>query len=100
MSEPLMIIVDSAISDLVPMFLEQRRADLADIERAIIAKDFELVRLAGHAIEGASASYGFDALTALGERLSTAGRARDMGAVRKLKIELEDFLVRVIVKYS
>ena len=56
MSVPIIVTVDSGIGDLVPLFLEQRRADQADLERAIDTGDLKLVRRAAHAIAGASAS--------------------------------------------
>jgi HPt (histidine-containing phosphotransfer) domain-containing protein len=96
--ETIVVHVDASIADLVPLFLEQRRADQRLLARALDAGDLAALRRAAHALTGASGSYGFDALTALGERLTDAARAGDIGQVRLLKRELDDYLARLIVK--
>ena len=99
MSAPIVVSVDASIRDLVPLFLEQRRQDQLALENAVEKADFMLARRAAHAMTGASASYGFDALSALGERLSMAARAGDLASMRQLKRELDDYLSRLVVKY-
>ena len=48
---------------------------------------------------GAGASYGFDALTDLGERLVSAARAGDVATLLAIQQAIDDYLARVVVKY-
>lgn len=98
-TEPIVIMVERDLEDLVPIFLAQRRADQATLATASPARDFEAIRKVGHGMVGACASYGFDDLGILGQRIVEAGRAADAVVLDGLKRELDDYMVRLIVKY-
>ncbi len=97
--ESIVITVDSDMADLIPLFLSQRKADQAAIAAALPLHDFARVRKAGHGMAGAGASYGFEALTVLGDNLALAARAGDVNRLAQLKAQLDDYLARLIVKY-
>ncbi len=97
--EPIVISVESDMADLVPLFLNQRRLDQAAVAAAIAARDFEAVRRIGHAMAGAGTSYGFAALSLLGERLGQAARAGDVAGLEALRCDFDDYMSRLIVKY-
>jgi HPt (histidine-containing phosphotransfer) domain-containing protein len=84
---------------LVPLFLAQRKADLAGLGVALPAGDFEAIRRLGHGMAGAGASYGLDHISVLGEQLVVAARAGNAAAIGRLKKELADYMARLQVVY-
>ena len=98
-TEPIVVTVEGDLEDLMPIFLEQRRADQATLAMSLAARDFKAIHKVGHGMVGACASYGFDDLGDLGQRIVEAGRAADAVALDGLKRELDDYMVRLIVKY-
>ena len=98
-NEPIVVEVDSGISDLLPIFFEQRKADQAALAVAIAAKDLIAVRRVAHGMAGAGTSYGFARITQLGEALVEAGREGNLDMVVRLKAEFDEYLARVVVKY-
>lgn len=97
--EPLIVTLSRDMEDLVPIFLAQRKADLAALSAALPAQDFEAIRKVGHGMAGAGASYGFDHVSVLGDQLVLAARARDATALQRLAQEFEEYMARLLVKY-
>jgi len=98
-NESIIVLVEHDLKDLIPLFLAQRKSDQAAIADALTRRDFECLRKTGHGMTGAGASYGFDHLSVLGERLEQAARAADSAAIDRLRLEIDDYMARVIVKY-
>jgi HPt (histidine-containing phosphotransfer) domain-containing protein len=98
-AEPIVVKVDRDLQDLVPLFIGQRKADQAALAVALRARDFEALRKIGHGMAGAGASYGFDCVSEVGERLVNAARAADAPAVEAACRMLDDYLRRLLVKY-
>jgi len=99
LSEPIVVIVSRDLEDLLPLFMQQRKADQAAIAAAVAAADFAALRRVGHGMVGSGASYGFDALSSLGERFVSAARAGDLSAIGALQREFDDYLSRLVVKF-
>ena len=97
--EPVVVLVERDIEDLIPLFLAQRRADQAVIAAALALSDFDAIRKVAHGMVGAGASYGFTHVSALGERLLEAACACDAAALARVQREFEDYLARLVVKY-
>ncbi len=97
--EPIVVMLSHDMADLMPLFLGQRKIDMAKLNAALPAADFEAIRRVGHGMTGAGASYGLDHISVLGERLVVAARAGDVPALHLLTQELEDYLSRLTVKY-
>lgn len=76
--------IDPDIADLVPGYLEDRRADVVRLRAALASGERELVRRVGHQIRGSGTSYGYPDLTALGEQLelqAAAGSTANLSAL-------------------
>ncbi len=97
--EPIVVTVDADMADLVPLFLTQRKADQKAVAAAIAARDFDAIRKIGHAMAGAGTSYGFEALSLLGDRLGHAARVADVAALEALRREFDDYMARLNVNY-
>ncbi|MEM6955698.1 MAG: response regulator [Myxococcota bacterium] len=67
--------VDSDVADLLPGFLERRRADCTTLRYALIERNFERLRRVGHNLKGSSSGYGMADLGVLGGELEAAAGA-------------------------
>jgi len=54
----------------------------------------------GHRMKGDGGGYGFDHISAIGDRLEQAAIAQDPAAVTAQVADLKDFLVKVTVIYT
>jgi HPt (histidine-containing phosphotransfer) domain-containing protein len=97
--EPIVIAVDRDLQDLVPLFLAQRKADQAALAAALPARDFEALRRIGHGMAGAGASYGFDYVSAVGERIVAAAHATDIAELEQTRRAFDDYMERLVVKF-
>lgn len=78
----------------VPAYLQHRRADVATMRQALARGAFDVAEQIGHAMLGAGASFGFQAISDLGAGIELAARHRDASAVRGLVDELATYLER------
>lgn len=76
--------VDPDIADLVPEFLEERRADVVALHEAIARDDRSWIRRKAHQIRGTGTSYGYPDLTELGGRLEEQAETATTDALRDL----------------
>ena len=98
--EPIVVTVARGIADLVPLFLEQRKADQVAIAVALRRRDLKTLREVGHAMASAGASYGFDRVSELGGCLVQAARAANMALLEMLHEEFTDYMARLVVKVA
>jgi hypothetical protein len=93
-------LVERAILDLIPTFLNNRMREVESLRHALVRGDFELVRHLGHRMHGVGGSYGFDYVTLLGRRLEQCGRERDADLLGELVAEYADYLSTVRIEYA
>jgi HPt (histidine-containing phosphotransfer) domain-containing protein len=93
------VYVDSELSEIVPVFLSNRRKDIELISRALESEDFESIKRVGHTMKGSGGGYGFDFITDLGKKIEEAAGKRDGVRVRRYIEELLLFLDTVEVVY-
>lgn len=97
--DPIVVMLDRDLQDLLPLFMARRKADLDALNVALPADDFAAVRRIAHGMTGAGASYGLDRISELGQQLVEAARAGDRGALQRLKQEFDDYMNRLVVKF-
>lgn len=95
MNERIRLSVDPALRELVPGFLANRRKDLAVIGRALHSGNLEAIRVVGHNIRCFSRVYGFDDLTALGEKIQQAASECSTLRIAHAQTQLADYLSRI-----
>ena len=91
--------VDADLRDLVPGFLEHKRADTGTIRAVIDRADYETISQIGHKMKGEGGSYGFDAVTEMGATLERAGLSKDLDAARHTLEAFTEYLESVDVVY-
>lgn len=91
---------DPDLEDLIPAFLQNRKRELAEIEKALSEADFEAIRRLAHTWKGICRPYGFVHLETLSRNLESAGEGESAGRIRSLVEEIRDYLANVKVIYS
>jgi HPt (histidine-containing phosphotransfer) domain-containing protein len=95
----MIVYVDRELEDIIPVFLSNRRKDLAALRTALADKDFETIRVLGHRMKGDGGGYGFDRITEIGGAMELAAARRDYPALDRHVEDLDTFLTRVEVVY-
>jgi CheY-like chemotaxis protein/HPt (histidine-containing phosphotransfer) domain-containing protein len=91
--------VDAYLRDLIPGFLEHKRADTGTIRAAIDRADYETISQIGHKMKGEGGSYGFDAVTEMGATLERAALDKDLDTARHTLDAFAEYLESVEVVY-
>lgn len=65
------------LGDLVPMYLEERGADVVQLRVAVEGGHWDTIRSIGHRMKGTAVPYGFPEVEVLGKRLEAAASAED-----------------------
>ncbi len=94
------VTIDADLEELIPGFLANRRKDIANIQIALEAGEWETIRILGHGMKGAGGGYGFDAVTDLGAALEQAAAHADRDAVGELVGRLAHYLAGVQIVFA
>lgn len=92
------VYVDPDFADLVPGFLENRRAEIEVIRNASETGDFQEIKRLGHGMKGAGAGYGFQVITDIGKNLEDAAASEDVQAIQSELRRLDEYLSNVRVE--
>jgi len=93
--EKLLIQVDPDLSDLMPGFLANKRADVDKILAAAAAADYAALRGIGHKIKGEGGSFGFDRISEIGAEVERAAIDQDLTEIRRCGENLTTYLESV-----
>lgn len=96
----MVVCVDAELASLIPGFFENLRKDVRTMREALDRNDFEAIHVIGHRMGGAGGSYGFDAITGIGQSLELAAKNKDAEEIRRRSGELLSYLDRVHVVYG
>jgi HPt (histidine-containing phosphotransfer) domain-containing protein len=98
--EPIHVIVESDLQDLIPNFMQRRHDDLEKLREALATGDFETVRVIGHSMKGTGGGYGFDGISEFGAAIEKAAKDAASADARSAVDALEDYLARVQVTFN
>ena len=87
--------VEPFMADLVPEYVTQKRRQVRDLRRLVLASDLTQVRRVAHDLKGTGTAYGIPDVTRLGRALESAGQQGDAAAAAALVDELDELLARV-----
>ena len=91
---------DKDLEDLIPSFLENRRNEVGEVERALASGDYEFVRRLAHTLKGICRPYGFIHLEDMSKRMEVAGEAENEEQVRGILAEIKSYVENVRVVYD
>lgn len=69
--------IDSMLKDLIPLFMQNRRNEISQLEEMYAAKDYESLACYGHHLKGVSLNYVYQKLGALGIALEAAAKEKN-----------------------
>ena len=98
-SEPIVVVVDRDLEDLIPGFINRRNNDVIKLRDALARDDLKTIRVTGHSLKGTGGGYGFDGLSQIGARIEDAARSSDTAALCASLDALEDYLSRVRIEF-
>ena len=84
--------VAPGLADLRTGYLDHRRAESGDLDRALKNGDFAALRKAGHNLKGTGAAYGFAELTDIGRALEAAANQGNTAAAEALLDQIDTYL--------
>lgn len=91
--------VDELFRDLIPFFMQNRQAELVDLEKWLAAKDFNSIARLGHKLYGCGSTYGFKFLAQLARQLESAGKSLDSESVQKVIVDIRNYIEKVKVEF-
>lgn len=97
---PIVVRPDPELADLIPGFLDNRRADLGRIQAMLASQDALALRRLGHDLKGCGAAYGFEPISTYGAQLEQAAIAGDFTAASTAHASLANYISRVEVRFD
>jgi HPt (histidine-containing phosphotransfer) domain-containing protein len=98
-SEKNRIQVEEGMEDVVPRYLEKRRADVPVYAEALAKDDFLSIRHLAHKMKGTGTGYGFPVLTELGGAMEKGAIEGDAVQIRESLNQLALYLDSIELKY-
>jgi HPt (histidine-containing phosphotransfer) domain-containing protein len=90
--------VDADLIELIPLYLQNRRDEVPQLNALLDAGDFTSLWGIAHKLHGSGGGFGFDFLTELGVRMEKSAKACDKAGLYAQVAELKDFLDSVEVR--
>lgn len=94
------VIIDRDLEDLIPGFMENRKADVVKMREALAQQDFESLRSTGHSLKGVGGGYGFAFISEIGAVIESAAKINDMETITSSIDKLENYLVNVRISFE
>lgn len=96
----IVVCIDAELQDIVPLFLQNRRADVAKLTNAAQSGALEEVYAIAHNLAGTGAGYGFEEISLIGRALCDAIKANCPDNLPPLILRLQAYLDAVEVVYE
>ena len=97
--EKIVVEVDSDMEYLMPLFMTSRQKDLEGLAKGLEGGDFSALRSIGHDMKGTGSSFGFDAVSHMGNLIEIAALAQDLETIRSQFLVFQNYMARVEIKY-
>ena len=92
--------VNAKLKEIVPGYLERRRADVEAISAALGTGDYASIGVLGHRMKGSGSGYGLNRITEIGDALEGAATAQNSELDRELNRGLADLLESLSIVYD
>jgi len=80
------------LGELVPLYLEERSADVVRLREAVHAQAWDEIRAIGHRMKGTAVPYGFPEVEVVGRALESAAAAADAASAASAIARLDQLL--------
>lgn len=87
------------LEPLIPNFMANRAKELLALKEAVAKCDFAQLHRIGHRMKGLGASYGFERITRLGQRIEECAKRRDAAAADEHLGEYSRYLEAVEIEF-
>ncbi|HWR17490.1 MAG TPA: ATP-binding protein [Terriglobales bacterium] len=94
------VVIDASLSDIVPIFLSNIRANPEKILQALAAGELDTPRTLGHNMKGTGTAYGFPAITEIGAEIERAAKVGERNIIATKAAELAAYLEQLTVEYQ
>lgn len=98
--DPVTVIVDRDLEDLIPGFMSRRRQDVSRLRKSLMAGDMEQIQTCGHSMKGTGNGYGFGEISVIGGEIEQAALAGDCEKISAMTDRLEEYLEKVVITFD
>jgi len=91
--------VEKGMEDVVPGYIEKRRAEVPVYGEALARDDFESIRKLAHKMKGTGSGYGFPMLTELGSAIEKAAIQKEAAQIKEYLERFALYLESIQLKY-
>ena len=98
--DPVVVVVDRDLEELIPVFMANRRKDLEELGQALSTTDLEQVRFISHRLKGAAGSYGFSVIEELAQALEFAADGGDLAGATRLVETYRDLVESLDIRFT
>ncbi len=92
--------VDAGLREIMPVYLERRRADVQALHGALDSGDYAGIRIIGHRMKGSGSGYGLERLTEIGDAIEVAATQQNNEIVSERIQELGQYLDRLQIDWD
>jgi hypothetical protein len=98
LSDKIIIHINPEIKDLVPVYISNRKKDVANMKEFLKQNRLIEIKTLGHNMKGGGKLYGMDIVTILGGKIEEAAIVNDKSVIEETLRVLEDYFERVEVE--
>ncbi len=99
-SDKIIVNVDPEIQDLLPQYIDKKKAEIFLLWEAFNKSDFALIESIGHRIKGNAGGFGLIDLGLIGGSLERVAMMRDLVQIKIKILELENYLENLEITYT
>lgn len=94
------VVCDADLEDIIPGYLEGRRAECPVIHDLAMRGEFDELRGIAHGIKGSGGCYGFSVISDIGSAMESAAKTGELDQILKQLELLKGYLASVQVRYE
>ena len=94
------VVCDADLDDIIPEYLESKRAECLQLRELAEQGDFEEICTIAHGMKGSGGCYGFPVITEIGRNMEIAAKATNLADVLVQVDALQSYMDRVEVRYE
>lgn len=99
LSQKIVVKIDAEIKDLIPGYLENRRAEIIELVRLCEKRDQDAIAKISHKLKGNAGGYGFTELGELAKKLENSAKSAEWKAVNETIEGMRVYLDRIVIEY-